>query len=274
MVRTLFFISANALILAGCSVPLQVHYEKQPTSIAIIGDIDLTSSEGKQVSTLVGSRSPEAVITSGDNAYSLEGYKAFQSSPYRHYIKEGKFYPALGNHDYDLGIDMFLGYFPHILNASTYSQRIGNIDFFFLDSTKAISSEDSNSSQHHWLTEVASNSDAKYKIVVLHNPPYTSGTHHGPARQLRWNFEELGITAVISGHEHIYERLSSKGITFLISGLGGKSFYHCGDPIKETEFCVDNQSGALFIFETREGLHGQFVNLDGRVIDSFEITKT
>ena len=268
----LFILTASVLTLAGCGFPLLEAGETQPNSIAIIGDIDLTSHAGKQVSTLVQSRSPKAVITTGDNAYNLAGYKSFESSPYQPYIDEGLFFPALGNHDYDLGLDEYLRFFPHILNASNYSQRVGNIDFFFIDSMKAISSDASNASQYQWLTEVTSTSDAKYKIVVFHNPPYTSGTHHGPAKQLRWNFEELGISAVISGHEHIYERLSSKGITFLISGLGGKSLYHCGDPIKETEFCTDNQSGALFMFETPEGLHGQFVDVEGRVMDSFQIT--
>jgi hypothetical protein len=56
---------------------------------------------------------------------------------------------------------------------------------------------------------------------------------------MQWNFSELGIDVVFSGHDHIYNRIEKddeKGLIYIVNGLGGKSnlsslkhFAHSGE---------------------------------------------
>ena len=38
---------------------------------------------------------------------------------------------------------------------------------------------------------------------------------------MRLPFEEWGADLVLSGHQHVYERLKIEGLTYIINGLGG-----------------------------------------------------
>ncbi len=60
------------------------------------------------------------------------------------------------------------------------------------------------------------------------------------------------IDVVMSGHDHIYSRISKKGeegLYYIVNGLGGKSLYQCNsNPLPQDEFdlfCYDNDYGAI-----------------------------
>ena len=59
------------------------------------------------------------------------------------------------------------------------------------------------------------------KIVLLHNPPYSSGVSHGSVEDLRWDFADWGVDLVVSGDDHIYERSTHDGVRYVVDGLGG-----------------------------------------------------
>lgn len=64
-----------------------------------------------------------------------------------------------------------------------------------------------------WLINAMQNSTAKFKILVLHNPPYVSPSNfHIPgaiiaAQYMRWDWASYGIDLILAGHFHYYERL-------------------------------------------------------------------
>ena len=76
----------------------------------------------------------------------------------------------------------------------------------------------STSVQGEWLKEELASSTSKFNIVVGHQTPYSSGftdrPGHGNSPDLQWPFKEWGADLVVSGHEHIYERLRVDNMTY------------------------------------------------------------
>jgi len=163
------------------------------------------------------------VLMLGDNIYGRETasdfYKKFEL-PYKFVLDAGvPFYAALGNHD-DPAIQS--NYKPFNMNGKRYySVRKGDLEFFALDSTY-MSTE-----QVRWVEKALSESKAPWKIAYMHHPTYSSGKRHGPEVGLRAFIEPLfikyGVSVVLAGHEHFYERLKPQhGIAYFTSGAAGK----------------------------------------------------
>jgi len=76
-----------------------------------------------------------------------------------------------------------------------------------------------------WLERELHESDAGWKIALLHYPLYTSGRYAVAARGHRFALESAlvdgGINVVFSGHEHFYQRSQlQKGILYFVTGGG------------------------------------------------------
>jgi 3',5'-cyclic AMP phosphodiesterase CpdA len=104
-----------------------------------------------------------------------------------------------------------------------YSMSAGNglVDIFMLDST------DYDLAQAGWFDNALRTSAAKWKIVVLHHPLYSSGKKHGSSLNLRRKIEPLlmryKVNLVFAGHDHIYERVKLQhGVQHFVTGSGGK----------------------------------------------------
>ena len=84
-----------------------------------------------------------------------------------------------------------------------------------------------------WLDKVLSESDNEpglvWRIVVVHHGPWSSGPHGDNKLLQEANVPQLlrahKVDLVISGHDHIYERGSSDGLPYLVSGGGGSPVY-------------------------------------------------
>ncbi|MBN8246555.1 MAG: metallophosphoesterase, partial [Verrucomicrobia bacterium] len=90
--------------------------------------------------------------------------------------------------------------------------------------------------QAAWLKRRLAASTARWKIVILHHPPYNSapGAENSQYTFARWPYRAWGATAVISGHVHNYERLEmpdpdanlqpdygTPTIPYIVNGAGG-----------------------------------------------------
>ena len=92
--------------------------------------------------------------------------------------------------------------------------------FFVLDSRSL------DPDQLTWLREQLQESGTAWKICYLHHPLYTSGRYRAGARALRTVLEPIlvegDVDVVLSGHEHLYERLQPQhGISYFTSGGAG-----------------------------------------------------
>lgn len=89
-----------------------------------------------------------------------------------------------------------------------------------------------------WIKKDLSQSDAEWKIVFMHHPPYPVSEDidvYGLIRK-EWvpTFEKSGVDLVLCGHQHIYMRTKPiDGITYIMGRSGEKysRYYEQGDPI-------------------------------------------
>jgi predicted phosphodiesterase len=131
----------------------------------------------------------------------------------------GKLYPSVGNHDTGLVEQQIK--FP---NNRTYYRVETNFGYFFvLDTTKDY---DTRSEQYKWLEESLKEvyKKSKYRFVVFHNPPFSSGDHGEDSDAKKYLvplFEKYGVNIVFNGHDHNYEHMKVNEIHYVVAGGGG-----------------------------------------------------
>ena len=85
----------------------------------------------------------------------------------------------------------------------------------------------------------------KHVFVVMHHPPFSISLHGGQA-ELReaWTplFERYEVSAVFSGHDHVYSRAERNGVRYFVSGGGGAPLY----PRKSSSSKLDAEATLAF----------------------------
>ena len=261
-----------SVLLAACTTPVpappKVDFTSVPEVIAVIADFGSGRAAERRVSNMVASYNPSFVVTAGDNVYSKKSYDDL--------VK--KYYPqelvaAAGNHDYQEGIARFDAFFGIDANNRNYVYKAkSGIDFFILDSTPGLSSKAVREQQKTWLAKELAQSEANFKVVVLHHPPYSSGKH-GNTKRYQWSYAEMGADLVISGHDHTYERIIRRGGMYVVAGTGGAKLYKCKKLVYGSLGCRDDHYGALFLYANSIQLRGVFRTSAGNTLDTFTIAK-
>jgi hypothetical protein len=195
-----------------------------------------------------------------------------------------RFFPSLGNHDWDdAGLQAYTDYFTLPVSSSGneryYDFVWESVHFFIIDTDSHEPDGVTPASvQGQWLQNGLAQSTAAWQVVVGHHAPYTSGNGNGPSPSSRWPYEDWGADAVLSGHEHLYERLlrddNSDGIylPYFVNGAGGAglySFKSVPDPTSVARF--NSNFGAMLVTATDDQLAFEFWSIDsgGTLIDSF-----
>lgn len=193
---------------------------------AVIGDNGSGTREqyelGQQMVTMRTRFPFEFVLMMGDNLYGGQRPNDFAAKferPYQTLISSGvKFYAAIGNHD-DPNADV--SYPPFNMNGSRYyTYTKGHVRFVVADTNFL------DEVQVGWLEKTLTASSEPWKIVYFHHPLYSNGDRHGSNVELRVRLEPMlvqhGVDVVMSGHDHIYERIKpQKGITYFVIGSSG-----------------------------------------------------
>ncbi|MCB9156972.1 MAG: hypothetical protein H6645_07635 [Caldilineaceae bacterium] len=92
---------------------------------------------------------------------------------------------------------------------------------------------------------------------------------------MQWPYAQWGIDAVLSGHDHIYERLELGGVTYFVNGLGGKSRHPFRlNLFKGSQFTYNSDYGAMLVEADEAQITFQFVNPDNEVVDSTTLYAT
>lgn len=272
------------LFVTGCSLLPESSTSPSTTSentpsapatqpdVAIVGDFGSGDANEQAVATLVETWNPRMVLTVGDNTYDNASYSDRVGAFYSRWLNTNNFFAAVGNHDVAFGMAKFDSFFQTTPETRYFVQRSGNTDFFVLDSEAALESAANMDAQHIWLEEQTRASTAAFKVVLLHRPPFSSGTTHGSSPEFQWDYAAMGVNLVVAGHDHLYERAERGGVTYVVDGTGGKSLYTCGTPVSGSVICDDRNFGALFLSSTATTLTGRFVSVTGGVVDGFEVT--
>lgn len=142
-----------------------------------------------------------------------------------------------------------------------------------------------------WLVEDAKASDATWKILAVHQPPYYTNVNGGSERfnaMIPKVVDEAGIDAVFSGHDHSYARTNpmtageideEEGAVYFICGDLGEKSRNVNYAATNTESfnfaSISQDYSALYITveATDDELSFKSCDADGTVIDSYTMEK-
>jgi predicted MPP superfamily phosphohydrolase len=241
--------------------------------LAVIGDwgdgSDDQAALGNQMLSAYQKSSFDFVLASGDNIYPNGAARHFVKKfeePFSGLLKNHvKFHTVFGNHDVEEGRQDQCQYpLFNMEGRHYYTLRQGNelADIFMLDST------DYDLAQAGWFDNALRTSTARWKIVVMHHPLYSSGKKHGPSVKLRRKIEPLltkyKVNVVFAGHDHIYERVKPQhGVQHFVTGAGGK--LRRGDMNKDSTITAAGYD---------KDNHFMLIEFDDREINFKAITET
>jgi 3',5'-cyclic AMP phosphodiesterase CpdA len=218
------------------------------------------------------------VVMVGDNIYGADtpgDYEQKFEKPYKPLIDAGiKFYASLGNHDnpnqrfykqFNMNGERFYTFRASAGGLGKITE--GGVRFFAIDSNYL------DKSQLDWLAKELAASGSEWKICFFHHPLYSSGKTHGSALETRAVLEPMfvkdGVSVVLTGHDHIYERIKlQKGIQHFVVGSGGS--LRRGD-LSQTDMTAKGfDQDYVFMIAEIDGdeMHYQAISRKGTTIDS------
>lgn len=248
------------------------HAATDPLKFAVIGDNGTGDTPeydvGRQMATSHARFPFELVIMLGDNLYGRQEPQDFVDKferPYAPLLRAGvQFYAALGNHDdpsnrsygaFNMGGERYY----------TFARK--GVRFLVLDSNAM------DRTQLSWTEAQLTQTPETWKVVFFHHPLYSDGKRHGSSVELRVLLEPLfvryGVSAVFSGHDHIYERTKpQKGITYFIEGSSGQLRKGNVRRSELTAAAFDEDQTFMLVDVAGDEMSFQAVSRTGQIVDS------
>lgn len=125
--------------------------------------------------------------------------------------------------------------------------------------------------QAMWVKSILQNSSAKWKIVIMHHPPYCSTLS---TYIMRWPYKQWGVDLVMAGHDHLYERLYIDSLYYTINGCGGAAMDPLlPTPIQGSQKLYNSNFGFQMLTAYPDSLNCKFINVSNIVVDNFTILK-
>jgi Calcineurin-like phosphoesterase len=202
----------------------------RPLRFAVFGDNRTDGDVHRRLVDLLADEAPDFVINTGDlvGESNPGEWQTFFDIEYPLLLKTPLF-PAMGNHenDYD-DRTLFNRYFPvgdqAIYQGRVYSADYGDAHVALLDSNQPLAS------QAHWLDvdlTAAEERGARASFVVMHWGPICAcaSIGHGSNDDAIASIEPVArahrVAAILSGHNHLYERGVDDGVNYVVTGGGG-----------------------------------------------------
>jgi predicted phosphodiesterase len=209
-----------------------------PFSFIVLGDTRYGTEAHRRVIDRVAREVPDFVLGTGDMVD--EGHRQEQWQDFfdveNELLRDNVYFPALGNHDRQgrgRTADAYRAYFSVPANGGDgeryYAFSYASARILVLDSNEySFALTDQTSWLERELIAARQDPGVRHIFVVMHHPVYSISLHGGN-RDLRerWTplFEKYRVTAVFSGHDHVYERAEANGLHYFVSGGGGAPTY-------------------------------------------------
>jgi acid phosphatase type 7 len=107
--------------------------------------------------------------------------------------------------------------------------RWGNTRFFFINGMVSYKGTVDRSWLENALAGADDENGLKWRVVVTHHGPWSSGPHGSNARLHDAGVVDLlkahKVDLILSGHDHLYERGWAEGLAYVVSGGGGAPVY-------------------------------------------------
>lgn len=214
---------------------------KKPMHFLVFGD-SKGSPYLQDVLRRADTLNPQFCITTADlvdrgaGEIGLKDYKKLDKDA-GWFLRKYPTWPTLGNHEvggskdknyeenYELGEKNFADFFG--LKDPLYSFIYGNAKFIALDWEKVSKSPE----RFTWLEKELQDAQGKHIFIFKHRPYYTVGSKsykdvEGETTEVTKLFTKYRVTAVFSGHDHIYHRTKREGVNYIISAGAGARIYN------------------------------------------------
>lgn len=252
-------------------------------TFAVVGDFGSGSAREAAVAQMIASWRPNFVVTTGDNNYDgdIDSYDPNVGQFYHAFIApytgaygagaaKNAFFPAIGNHDYDIGGGApYFDFFTLPGNERYYEVAEGPVRLVFLDSdAREPDGRTPGSVQGTWAETRMAAATEPFVFVVFHHPAYTSGSREPT---MLWPFKSWGADAVLTGHVHNYERLTDVGLTYFVNGQGGHSTAGFGAIHSASQLRYNTMDGAQLVTVSRTKATFRYFAVDGTLVDIYAI---
>lgn len=299
--RTVPVLRSGKISMTGLKAGETVHYEipgsaplkdrrgyfkVAPTGRAdfqfvVFGDTRTRDDLHRRIIQAISKTEPDFVLHTGDLV--TDGYDSSQWPVFfdieREMLRKTVFFPVLGNHERNNA--RFYDFFD--VNTAYYSFNWGGAHFSLLNSDvnnlspgKAIR-ERFWQDQLRWLEDdLSQNQKADFRFVVMHHPPFTA--NQVPSHMSKETptlvpmFEKQKVTAVFAGHDHNYQHHVKNGVHYIVTGGGGAPLANVDQPIPGLTVLVDKVEHFMPIKVRGDKLTMQAIALDGRLIETIELT--
>ncbi len=241
------------------------------TVTAYFSDCQSFHTMHKQVVKQIVKHKPEVVFIGGDitlNGSRQDDFNAF-FTVMKPITNIAAVYPALGNHDKDT--DLFLKNFPVVDSLTYYTVDHDGVVWIILNSNLKLAP---GSTQYNWLEKTLAANVDRTVVIIMHHPVYSSGMH-GDEKGFNFLFPQLfkkySVAAVLSGHDHDYERSARDSIHYVVFGGGGGPLY---DNVSKNDYSVifRKTHGFLLFEPDNDIMNVKAIDNDGKEIDKFSFT--
>ena len=283
---------------------------KEPFDFLVFGDSGTLSAGQLALAEHMNQEEAALIIHTGDVAYpdgtELE-LTAKHFAVYAPLLKRVPFFPSPGDHDLRINfgepyIEAFTppGGRPTSDSPLYYSFTHGNVRFISLDSKSSEEHAirygylgDPSSDQYQWLLRQLSTARADpgidWIIVYFHHPPYSAATGfggHGSDLGIRRSISPLmdgyRVPFMFNGHDHDYQRTrpirgnaiaeQGEGTVYVVSGGGGGRTTFRGTGADWFTDFSEQVYHYVRAHVDHYTMKIEAVNLDGNVIDAYEVS--
>lgn len=209
-----------------------------PFTFTVIGDTRDGIDSHRRVIERMSQEVPDFVLGTGDMVDDGSRQDQWQQffdieAPL---LRNNVYFPAVGNHDRQgrgRTADTYRAYFSVPENGAEteryYAFSYATSRFLILDSNvHSFALTDQTAWIERELIAARQDPALRHIFVVMHHPPFSISLHGGSKDlRARWTplFEKYRVSAVFSGHDHVYTRAEDDGVRYFVSGGGGAPLY-------------------------------------------------
>ena len=256
---------------------------------------------------LVKREHPDFIMSVGDIVHNgtLESdWDTYFFSPFANLIADVPFYPCVGNHevngmaipDADV-VARYKNYEKYFAFPRNYSFDYGCAHFCVIDCPSmfeemattdterfvpCLKKDIESCEQYAFLKKDLEGSQAKWKFVVFHYPPYTSAVFDVRELQpLASLFEKCGVDIVFNSHAIIYERshpikeerVSKDGVRYILVGGFGCFEHWLRDKRSRFAAKLSSRPNYVHVSLTPFSLELQAIDHEGKLFDTLTLEK-